>query len=472
MKVLGHYVARPFALLAIADVCLFLAIRKIISYGSECATCYNHTVDHVGWTGTTLIAVAFLTVTMSLGLYNSDALRDSKLFFRRAMIACHLVFIPFIGFAALTRGSNGHSLLWYGWLLAVAILAFLGILTVTRMLLIWGGNPSFMKKTMMVVGDGARVQKLVDFIESQGSSHLTHAVTIDTAHSQPMIVAGRQGNLALQPLAQNGLSLVQVAKDYNVDEIVVSVSDRRGLPLEELLECKLVGVNVVDALSFWEREAGRVDIETVGAGWLTFEAGFLVNQPRRIAKRIIDIVVSLTILTLAFPICLVTALAIRLESKGPIFYSQERVGLNGKIFRVVKFRSMRTDAEKDGPQWAKTGDNRVTRVGAFIRLTRIDEIPQIYNVLSGDMSFIGPRPERPFFVEQLRQEIPYFDIRHKVRPGITGWAQVNYPYGASVEDAKNKLSYDLYYLKRNDLVMDFVILMQTVRVILFAQGSR
>jgi lipopolysaccharide/colanic/teichoic acid biosynthesis glycosyltransferase len=165
--------------------------------------------------------------------------------------------------------------------------------------------------------------------------------------------------------------------------------------------------------------------------------------------------------------------AIKLESRGSIFYRQERVGLNGRVFRVWKFRSMRSDAESDGvPRWATSSDDRVTRVGRFIRKVRIDEIPQIINVLAGDMSFIGPRPERPFFVEQLKQHIAYYDLRHRVRPGITGWAQVNYPYGASIDDAKRKFAYDLYYVKNNDVLLDFVILVQTVRVILFAQGSR
>src|SRR5690606_15515947 len=175
----------------------------------------------------------------------------------------------------------------------------------------------------------------------------------------------------------------------------------------------------------------------------------------------------------ALPIILVVAAAIKLESPGPVIYRQERVGLNGKVFKVWKFRSMRSDAEKDGvPRFASTGDSRVTRIGKFIRKVRIDEIPQIVNVLRGDMSFVGPRPERPFFTEQLRREIPHYDLRHKVKPGITGWAQINYPYGDSLDDAKRKLAYDLYYLKNNDVVLDFAILAQTVRVILFAHGSR
>jgi exopolysaccharide biosynthesis polyprenyl glycosylphosphotransferase len=233
------------------------------------------------------------------------------------------------------------------------------------------------------------------------------------------------------------------------------------------------GVSVVDALTFWEREAGQIDPVRAGAGWLTFSGGFAFDRRRRAAKRASDLVISAGFLLAILPLGLLTALAIRLESPGPIFYRQERVGLNGKVFRVWKFRSMRVDAEGDGvPRWAQTTDDRVTRVGRVIRKARIDEIPQVLNVLAGDMSFIGPRPERPFFVEQLREQIPHYDLRHCVRPGITGWAQVNYPYGASIEDATRKLAYDLYYLKKNDLLLDFAILVQTVRVVLFGLGAR
>jgi sugar transferase (PEP-CTERM system associated) len=262
-------------------------------------------------------------------------------------------------------------------------------------------------------------------------------------------------------------------QELHADEIVVAADDRRGLPVSELLECKLQGVSVVDALAFWEREAGQIDPVRAGAGWLTFSAGFNLDRRRRAVKRLSDVVISVLFLVAVLPLAALTALAIRLESPGPVFYRQERVGLNGRIFRVWKFRSMRVDAEGDGvPRWAQTTDDRVTRVGRFIRKVRIDEIPQVLNVLIGDMSFIGPRPERPFFVEQLREQIPHYDLRHRVRPGITGWAQVNYSYGASVEDARRKLAYDLYYLKKNDLLLDFAILMQTVRVVLFAHGSR
>ncbi len=254
----------------------------------------------------------------------------------------------------------------------------------------------------------------------------------------------------------------------------MAVEDRRRrLPLAELLECKLKGISIVDALTFWEREGGRIEATQVEESWLTFGGGFALDQGHRRLKRAVDVLISLTFLAAVAPLCALVALAIVLESPGPLFYRQERVGLNGRLFRVWKFRSMRVDAESDGvPRWADAGDDRVTHVGQFIRKARIDEIPQVFNVLTGEMSFIGPRPERPYFVDQLRRQIPYYDMRHRVRPGITGWAQVNYPYGASIEDAKNKLAYDLYYLKRNDLLLDLAILFQTVRVVLFPRGAR
>ena len=264
-----------------------------------------------------------------------------------------------------------------------------------------------------------------------------------------------------------------MAESLHAEEIVVATDDRRGLPVDELLRCRLQGIQVTDYLSFWEREAGQIDIDHVGAGWLAFAEGFRLNLPRRAVKRTVDVVVALLFITFTFPIMLLTALAIKLDSRGSIFFSQDRVGLDGRIFKVLKLRSMRDDAEKDGvPVWSPHGDDRVTRVGRFIRKTRIDELPQVLNVLKGDMSFIGPRPERPFFVEQIRKEMPFYDLRHRVRPGITGWAQVNYPYGANMEDAKKKLAYDLYYVKNNDSLLDAAILVQTVRVVLFGHGGR
>ena len=246
-----------------------------------------------------------------------------------------------------------------------------------------------------------------------------------------------------------------------------------GLSGPALLDLKLRGIRVFDDMNFWEQHLGRINLDRLDAQWLTYSDGFSSSRLGAEAKRIMDILVSLAVLVLTLPLMLITALLIKLDNPGPIFYRQERVGLHGRPFTLFKFRSMSVDAEAGGrPRWASQKDPRVTRVGGFIRSTRIDELPQLLNVLRGEMSFVGPRPERPHFVEQLAEIIPFYHERSYVKPGITGWAQVNFPYGASVEDAKQKLSYDLYYAKNRSLILDIVILFSTIRVILFREGAR
>ncbi len=271
------------------------------------------------------------------------------------------------------------------------------------------------------------------------------------------------------------LSLTQTARRLGVDEIIVAVTERRSgsMPLRELLDCKLSGVQVFDITTYFERMLGQIRVDFVNAGWLIFGDGFNQGFYRTAVKRVFDVLCSLVLIILAAPVMLVTALAIKLESEGPVFYRQERVGGNSQVFKVTKFRSMRTDAEKDGkPRWASANDSRVTRIGAIIRRLRIDELPQLFNVLTGDMSLVGPRPERPFFVEQLTNEIPYYAVRHSIKPGVTGWAQVRYQYGSTVEDSQEKLQYDLYYVKNHSLFLDFVILFETVGVVLTGKGAR
>jgi len=230
---------------------------------------------------------------------------------------------------------------------------------------------------------------------------------------------------------------------------------------------------VLDLSAFFERHGGKVQIDNLRESWFIFGHGFRQGIVRMAVKRCFDIAASLTLLLLALPVMLCAAIAIKLNSVGPVIYRQERVGLGGRTFNVLKFRSMRTDAEKDGkPQWAQAGDSRVTRVGRFMRLTRIDELPQIFNVLRGEMSLVGPRPERPFFVDQITSSVPFYAARHSVKPGVTGWAQVRHNYGASVSDAADKLEYDLYYVKNHRLWLDILILFHSVRVVLLAQGSR
>lgn len=268
--------------------------------------------------------------------------------------------------------------------------------------------------------------------------------------------------------------LGRIIAAHQIERIIVGLPDRRGrLPIQELLQAKLSGVRVEDATTTYERLTGKILIDDLKPSWLIFSDGFRASRTTRFVKRMLDLSLSVIGFIVAAPVMALTALAIRIDSPGPVLYSQERVGENGRVFTVYKFRSMRADAERAGqPVWARDKDDRITRVGRVIRLTRLDELPQLWNVMRGDMSFVGPRPERPFFVEQLAQEIPFYLQRHAVKPGLTGWAQVKYQYGSSVEDAMEKLRYDLYYIKHMSIFFDLTIVLDTVKVILFGKGAK
>jgi sugar transferase (PEP-CTERM system associated) len=286
--------------------------------------------------------------------------------------------------------------------------------------------------------------------------------------------ASRIGERIVNPaIVGTPADMEQLIARHQIDRIVVGLSDRRGkLPLEELLRAKMAGIVVEEATTTYERVTGKILIDDLRPSWLIFSDGFRVSRITRLMKRSIDLGLSLVLAVLALPLMAISALLILLEDGRPILYRQERVGENGRTFTLSKFRSMRKDAEKGGkPIWAKDGDDRVTRTGRLIRKTRLDELPQLWNVLKGDMSFVGPRPERPFFVEQLSKEIPFYQQRHAVKPGITGWAQVKYRYGSSLEDATEKLRYDLYYIKHLSVVFDLTIVFDTVKVVLFRKGA-
>ena len=451
---------------------MFLLLLQVANISPPCTGCFADPLAQFDTPQTLLLTAGLLFTTTAAGLYNNDAAQDFRIVLKRFLVAWLIILVPSVAAIALTKIAAGHPFGGQVGVLSLAITLFMLIMFALHMALGWWLGLSFMKKRVLVLGDGPGAEAVAKFLAGPGRGHFHHLQTIRDWRG-PQYALPRIGNLLLAAPAAEWAPLSRLAEMLRADEIIVAVDDSGGLPVTELMECKLHGMEVVDALVFWEREAGVIDSAKVGPGWLTFSNGFVFSHRHRVLKRAIDLIVSMTFLVFVLLLCLLTALAIRLESPGPIFYRQERVGLNGRIFKVWKFRSMRVDAEQDGvPRWAASADGRVTRVGRFIRKTRIDEIPQVINVLMGEMSFIGPRPERPFFVEQLRELLPNYDLRHRVRPGITGWAQVNYPYGASVEDARQKLSYDLYYLKKNDLLLDFAILVQTFRVVLFGHGAR
>ncbi|HET9977945.1 MAG TPA: TIGR03013 family XrtA/PEP-CTERM system glycosyltransferase [Burkholderiaceae bacterium] len=276
-------------------------------------------------------------------------------------------------------------------------------------------------------------------------------------------------------IVENTASLAATATRARADEVVVALTERRSgsMSLRDLLDCKISGIRVSDVSTHFEKRLGQIKLDYVNAGWLIFGDGFNQGFWRTSIKRVFDLLSATVLLVVFAPLMFLTMLLIALETPGPIFYRQQRVGLNGKAFDVVKFRSMRSDAEADGqPRWASAADDRITRVGRLIRRVRIDELPQLWNVLKGEMSLVGPRPERPFFVEALTKDIPYYAVRHSVKPGVTGWAQVRYDYGSTVEDAKHKLQYDLYYVKNHTLFLDLLIMAETVTVVLTGKGAR
>ncbi|GIK99469.1 MAG: sugar transferase [Alphaproteobacteria bacterium] len=331
------------------------------------------------------------------------------------------------------------------------------------------GNIQLFKRRIIVLGTAAPAAEVLA-LERSGLSGRFRSVGFVAAEDEENLI-----NCDKTIRLCSDEPLFAVAARMSAQEIVVALKERRSrLPIDELLQCRLHGIQVSQFSTFMERETGKVELESLNPSWLIFADGFSATlRAQSILKRGFDIVVSLLLLLFTFPVTALAALAIVACDGGPVFYRQDRVGQHSAPFKLLKFRSMRVDAEKDGvARWATLADSRVTAVGHFIRRTRIDEIPQIYNVLRGEMSFVGPRPERPSIVENLRREIPYYDARHVVKPGITGWAQINYSYGASLEDARQKLKYDLYYIKNYSIILDLLILMQTVRVVLLGQGAR
>lgn len=349
----------------------------------------------------------------------------------------------------------------------ISVPIVLGLLLTWRISIHWlTGHPEIGEK-ILIFGTGRAARDTAESIWERRDAgyRIVGFVTENGAPPQSM-----PSRINLLGSANN---LEEIIKSEKINRVVIAVRERRGtFPTETLLKMSLAGdVNIEECTSFFERITGQVHIDMVRPSWLIFEGRGRDTQLGTFFREVVHRSLAFIGLVVSFPIALLTAILIKLDSKGDIFYRQERVGKNGKSFNVIKFRSMKTDAEKDGkPIWATTDDDRATRVGRIIRLIRIDEIPQFWNIIKGEMSFVGPRPERPHFVSQLAEEIPFYEHRHLVAPGLTGWAQIKYPYGASVEDARRKLQYDLYYIKNQSLALDLVIVFETVKTVLFGRG--
>jgi sugar transferase (PEP-CTERM system associated) len=353
--------------------------------------------------------------------------------------------------------------------IAFALMISFPIMAVGRFCFLQLVDVKALKRRVLVLGSGPKASKIVHRMRRRVDRRGFIVVGFVPVNGEvPMVPEDR--------LLPSDGSLSALAERLQVNEIVIANEDRRGsLPLQDLLACKQRGINITNLITFFEREQGRVKLSLIDPSWLIFSNGFDATPLRKASKRIFDVSATALMLLLLWPLFLLTMLAIWIESgpRAPVLYRQDRVGERDKVFSLIKFRSMRTDAEKDGvARWASKEDDRVTRVGRFIRKVRIDELPQLWNVLRGDMSLIGPRPERPQFVAELEKKIKYYELRHCVKPGLAGWAQLNYPYGADEKDAAEKLKYDLFYVKNHNFTLDLIILIQTFEVILFRRGAR
>lgn len=440
----------------------FLVISFYCGVFGRWASFDNFAVSVVkhGAESTTFTSVILLMM-FSVGLYSRELEQKYSVVLSRLFAVFVFAFLIF----SMIFYVIPELMIWRSALAIAMALGFVSVF-VWRALWIRVINGEAIKRPILVLGCGKQAQ----FIEERQdlpNNYPFRCLGYVPLHGEEPVIDPRR-------VLPNNRPLKEIAEDLGVREIVVATTDWRGrLSVDELIRCSQAGLKVWDYLSFRERETGSVDLDAIRPSWFIFSGGFPGGPVQQSAKRLFDIVVASACLVLFMPLICATALAIRLEGPGPIFHFQERTGLRGRKFVAFKFRSMREDAEASGEaRWAQENDPRVTAVGKLIRRTRVDEIPQIINVLRGDMSFVGPRPERPQFVEQLSVEIPYYQERHRVKPGITGWAQLNYIYGASIEGAKQKLQYDLYYVKHYSILLDFLIILQTVRVILWPQGVR
>jgi sugar transferase (PEP-CTERM system associated) len=407
-----------------------------------------------------------ITAVCQLCFYYVDLYDFSIVHSRRELVVRLLVAS---GTVALLLAAASLVVPWLllGHRIVVSSLVFILVAMFAWRLVFIHVGRSALSERLLIVGTGPAARRVARLILDQHEYPYELVGFID---EDPAMV----GRSVVNPrVLGTPADIERIVREYGVGRIVVGLADRRGrLPIDELLSAKLAGVRVEDPETVFERLTGKILLDDLKPSWLIFSDGFRARRLTRLVKRSLDVALATVGLAIASPLVLLTALAVRLESEGPVLYAQDRVGEHGRVFTLYKFRSMRADAERGTPVWATEGDDRVTRIGRFLRLSRLDELPQLWNVLRGDMSFVGPRPERPFFVEQLAEVIPYYRQRHAVKPGVTGWAQVRYRYGSSIEDAREKLRYDLYYIKHLSIVFDLTIVFDTVKVIVSAKGAQ
>ena len=460
IRLFKHYIPHAVLLIGLIDLVLLYAVGEVAWQ----LRAQQLQIDggRIGERFGSLLAFALIVQTgmIAVGVYGAEALRSMRYAVARLLVAVSLgiIALSFVDF--IFPGLDF-------WRSTLAYAMFLSIVALIFNRLVIGGilGAGAFRRRVLVLGAGPRAQRLRLLSERPESGFVIVGY-----------VAMHDGQAAVEEAIARGAihDLTRFVSNLGASEVVLALEERRNaLPLKDLLRIKTAGVHVNDFSSFMERETGRVDLDTLNPSWLIFSDGFSSGRMvSSFAKRLFDIAASSLLLLLTFPLILFFAVLVKIDSRGPAFFRQERVGLYGQPFDLVKLRSMCNDAEKDGAKWAQTNDPRVTRVGRFIRKVRIDELPQAWSVLKGQMSFVGPRPERPQFVTDLEDQLPYYAERHMVKPGITGWAQINYPYGASIADARHKLEYDLYYAKNYTPFLDLLILLQTLRVVLWPEGAR
>ena len=466
IRVLGQFVPTSLAVLAVLEACLaFLALYGAVSLRFETRISDLHRLEReLGplWPRALLFSGTVVICLLAFGLYSSRQREQMSDIFVRLVVA--------MGVASAAIAAAFYVIpalqLWRG----IAALAVLGTgfgVLALRTIFVRTVDRDIFKRRVLVYGAGAAAAAVADLRRTADRRDFLLVGFIQPAGEDRAVAAER----VLDPAGD----MRGLCDRLDVTEVVVAMDDRRrGFPIRELLDCRLAGVDVIELLTFLERETGRVRVDVLNPSWMIFGQGFKRDPLRLLSSRVLDLCASLLVLAVSIPVMLLTVIAIKLEDglRAPVLYRQSRVGLGGHTFRLLKFRSMRPNAEPGGAQWAQRSDPRVTWVGAIIRRLRIDELPQIFNVISGQMSFVGPRPERPEFVARLAEKIPYYVQRHCVKPGITGWAQLCYQYGSSDQDALEKLQYDLYYIKNNSLLFDLAILVQTAEVVLLGKGAR
>ncbi len=454
-----HYIHLPYLFLGMAEACLL----GVAAWMSQFFIAEQPVVTS-NWPQIIIFSVLLSCCTLSMGVYLALVREGFSSMVLRTLVSFFLLGSLSLFIIGMIFGEEliPQSLIFWGVLIAT------GLVVITRFIFLKVVDTDQLKRRVVIYGAGVRAKKLLEDLAPEMS---VLGVTVVGC------IPSENESIEVDPklVIAEPRDWLAYARQAQISEIVISPDERRrssgnAFPLGQFLDCKLAGIVSSDSLSFCERELGKIDISLLQPSWMLFSDGFKYSKRRLIAKRLFDLVLASLFFLVLWPFMLLTAIAVRLDSPGPVLYHQVRVGLNGKSFRIYKFRSMRQDAEKNGAVWAKKNDSRVTRVGSFIRNTRLDELPQLYNVLAGHMSFVGPRPERPEFVTELANQIPFYETRHKVKPGLMGWAQLKYPYGASVDDARNKLQYDLYYTKNHSFLMDMLIMIQTVEIILLGKG--